>query len=312
MDVRKQLRALLSLCMGGLTLVALAGIVSVLLLRGEIIRLSQKTSPLQVNLARLQRAFERVSGNFARIPAANNEEELQGVERDTEDTLVDVERIAAEVAKTSQTLNAASLEGMRQTHLELRNMATERLEGRRRIAEVYRDVAREIAGVVTVTQSLSQATAELQKSSQQGLIKSKKTSQDSNASIKAMLVLREKLGQIQPLMQEVRLVDKKYRLNVLRDKVKAVLDTIGAQEVADPNLAAQIKGFVEKFDQAYQGEGGLLSIRAEMLANPQHAKAKEQFDEKAKALNGSSRPWDRACWKRSTRWSCRYKWRTRT
>jgi hypothetical protein len=113
-------------------------------------------------------------------------------------------------------------------------------------------------------------------------------------------------------MQEVRLVDKKYRLNVLRDKVKAVLDTIGAQEVADPNLAAQIKGFVEKFDQAYQGEGGLLSIRAEMLANPQHAKAKEQFDEKAKALNGSSRPWDRACWKRSTRWSCRYKWRTRT
>jgi len=34
--------------------------------------------------------------------------------------------------------------------------------------------------------------SELQKSSQEGLVKSKKTSQDSNASIKAMLVLREK------------------------------------------------------------------------------------------------------------------------
>ena len=285
MDVRKQLRALLSLCMGGLALVALAGIVSVLLLRGEIIRLSQKTSPLQVNLAKLQRAFERVSGNFARISAANSEEELQGVERDTEDTLVDVERIAAEVAKTSQTLNATSLDDMRQTHQELRTMATERLQGRRRIAEVYRDVAREIGGVVTVTQSLSHAMAELQKSSQEGLIKSKKTSQDSNASIKGMLVLREKLGQIQPLMQEVRLVDKKYRLNVLRDKVKAVLDTIGAQEIADPNLAAQVRGFVEKVDQAYEGEGGLLSTRAEMLVNPQDTKAKEQFEERSKALN---------------------------
>lgn len=113
----------------------------------------------------------------------------------------------------------------------------------------------------------------------------KKTSQDSNASIKAMLVLREKLGQIQPLMQEIRLVDKKYRLNVLRDRVKAVLDTIGAQEVADPNLAAQVKGFVEKFDQAYEGEGGLLATRAEMLADPQNTKAKEQFEEKAKALS---------------------------
>src|SRR5215470_4637973 len=140
MDVRKQLRALLSLCMGGLALVALAGIVSVLILRGEIIRLSQKTSPLQVNLAKLQRAFERVSGNFARISAANNEEELQGVERDTEDTLVDVERIASELAKTSETLNAASLEEMRRTHLQLRSMAAKRLKGRRRIAEVYRDV----------------------------------------------------------------------------------------------------------------------------------------------------------------------------
>lgn len=285
MNVRKQLRILLSLSLGGLSMVALAGIVSVVIIRGDIIRLSQKTSPLQVNLAKLQRGFERISGNFARISAASHDDELQSVEKDTEETLAEVERIATELSKTSGSLNSASLEEMRRTHRELRTMADDRLKGRRRMGEAYQNVAREISGAVAVTQTLSKTMAELQKSSQDGLIQSKKTSQESNASIKAMLVLREKLGQIQPLVQEVRLVDKKYRLNVLKDKVKGVLDTMSAQEVSDANLSAQVKTFVEKFDQAYEAEGGLLSLRADMIANPQDVKIKEKFEDKAKALN---------------------------
>jgi methyl-accepting chemotaxis protein len=284
-NVRKQLTILLNLFMGGLSLVALADVVSVLFIRSDIIRLSEKTSPLQVNLARLQRAFERISGNFARISAASSEEELHSVEHNTEDTLAEVERIASAIAKTSGTLNTTSLEQMKQTHLELRGMATERLKARRRIAEVYKQVAQEIGSVVAVTQNLSLAMASLQKSSQEGLSKSKQTSQDSNATIKAMLVLREKLGQLQPLLQEVRLVDKKFRLNVLRDKVKGVLDTIGAQGIADLKMATEVKSFVEKFDKDYEGDGGLLATRAAMIANSQDAQAKDKFEEEAKSLN---------------------------
>jgi len=248
MNVRKQLRILLSLSLIGLSLVALVGIVSVVIIRGDIVRLSQQTSPLQGNLAKLQRGFERISGNFARISAAGHEDELQSIEKDTEETLAEVERIAAELSRTSGSLNSALLEEMRWTHRELHTMADGRLKARRRIGEAYQNVAREIGGAVTVTQTLSRTMADLQKSSQEGLMRSKKTSQESNAGIKAMLILREKMGQLQPLVQEVRLVDKKYRLNVLKDKVKGVLDTIGAQEVSDPNLSAQVKSFVEKFD----------------------------------------------------------------
>jgi methyl-accepting chemotaxis protein len=288
MNIRKQLAALMTVSLGGLALVALAGVIAVLTIRGEIVRLSEKTSPLQVNLAKLQRAFERISGNFARISAASSDEEIGAVEKDTEDTLAEVEHIAMELAKTSDTLNTDSLKEMRETHQALREMASERLSARRRIAESYQHVAREIGSVVGTTQNLSQAMAELQKSSQDGLIKSKKTSQDSNSSIKAMLVMRENLGQIQQLMQEVRLVDKKFRLNVLRDKVKGVLDTMNALELPDANLAAQVKSFIGKFDQGYEGDGGLLAARADIIANSQDAKAadaKAKFEEKAKALS---------------------------
>src|SRR5471030_2822176 len=116
--------------MGGLGLVALAGIVSVLLIRGDIVRLSEKTSPLQVNLANLQRGVGRISGEFARISAASNEEDLKAVEKDAEDTLAEVERINTELAKTSGSLNSKSLKEMQRTHLELRNMAIERLKAR--------------------------------------------------------------------------------------------------------------------------------------------------------------------------------------
>src|SRR5262249_30495613 len=100
MNVRKQLTSLLTVSMGGLSLVALTGIVSVLIIRGNVVSLSQKTSPLQVNLAKLQRAFERVSGNFARISAATSDEDLASVEKDTEDTLIEVERVASELSKS--------------------------------------------------------------------------------------------------------------------------------------------------------------------------------------------------------------------
>src|SRR5258708_2228857 len=285
MNVRKQLRILLSLSLVGLSLVALVGIVSVVIIRGDIVRLSQQTSPVQVNLAKLQRGFERMRGNFGRISGGGQEDELESIEKDTEETLAEVERIAAELSRTSGSLNGALPEEMRRTHRELHTMAHERLKARRRIGEAYQNVAREIGGAVTVTQTLSRTMADLQKSSQEGLMRSKKTSQESNAGIKAMLILREKMGQLQPVVQEVRLVDKKYRLNVLKDKVKGVLDTIGAQEVSDPNLSAQVKSFVEKFDQAYEGEGGLLALRADMIANPQDAGIKDKFENKTKALS---------------------------
>jgi hypothetical protein len=287
MNIRQQLGTLLAILMGGIGLVALVGAAAVVTIRSEIVQLSEKTSPLQVNLAKLQRAFEHVSGNFARISAVSSASELRHVERDTDSTLSEMEQIGTELERASQHLDRSIVEQMKQTHGQLRALAGDRLEARRRVGDVNQQVARAIEAVTAVTRALTAGMAELQNGSQDALLQSKKASQDSNANIKAMLVLREKAGQMHSLAQDVRLVDKKFRLNVLRDKAKAVLDAMAGQSIPDKDLAAQIKGFVDKFGSAFEGDAGLLASRAAVLASPQDDKARQDFDDKSKAFNSS-------------------------
>src|SRR5271165_2475676 len=115
MSTRQQLRFLGGVSFAGLAVVATVSIGVVLLIRTDIVRLSEKTTPLQVNLAKLQRAFEHLSGNFARISVVNSETDLQDIQNDTRTTLGDMEAIAKTLGEHS-----GALETMRSTNDQLR------------------------------------------------------------------------------------------------------------------------------------------------------------------------------------------------
>ena len=279
MSTRQQLRLLVGVSLAGLGTVAAVSVGVVLLIRGDIVKLSEKTTPLQVNLAKLQRTFEHLSGNFARISMVNSEQDLREIQEDTRAALGDVEMITKTLGDRS-----SALETMRSTNEELRTMAEERMDSRLRIARAYQEVAGKIESVTGITRELSSQMSDLQNRIYELLAQSKKGSQDANGAIKSMLVLRERTTQIQADLQEVRAVDRKFRLNVLKDKVTGELDTMKSQEIQDKELHEQVRNFIARFGPAFQGDNGLLAARASCLAAPQDAKAAEAFEEKFKAL----------------------------
>jgi methyl-accepting chemotaxis protein len=286
MSTRKQLSLLLAALIGGTSLVALVSTLAVFLIRREIVHLSQETSPTQVRLARLQRGFERISGSFSRISAATTVAELSEVESELSETMTDVQAIANDLANSTHSADAenAVIQNMGRTGEELRRISHRRIEARRRIAEANRSVAAEIENVAASTSKLSAAMSELQKASQTALVSSRQTSLDANTAIKGLLVDRAKIEQLRSLVQEVSLVDKKFRLNPLRDKAGGVLDSVTAQDLVDKDTVTRVKAFVNGLAAGINGDSGLLAARGAVLADPQDQKARSLFDERQKSV----------------------------
>lgn len=293
MSTRRQLILLVAVLIGGMSVVAVVSIAAVFQIRREIARLSQETSPTQVKLAKLQRGFERISGSFSRISAASTSAELAGIESELGQTILEVRSIAQDLAvtaggdRTESRAENGVIQDMARTGEQLIRMSRQRMEARQRITDANRRVTAEIETVDAATMALSAALGKLQQSSQTALVSSKQTSMDANTSIKALLVEREEIEQLRSSLEEVRLIDRKFRLNPLRDKVGGVLDSMSSQVLADKKLAARIKSFVGGFSAGINGDAGLLAARAAMLAAPQNAKTKDDFEARQKPLTAS-------------------------
>jgi hypothetical protein len=284
----RQLSVLLTVLIGGTSLVSVVAVSATHLIRNEIVHLSRDTSPTQVKLAKLQRGFEQISGGFARISAASSQDDLAVVESDLGKSMAEVESISRELAAASGGSGAdAVIREMRKTGDELHSMARERIDARRQVAEANRRISSEIETVASVTKAMSAAMAQLQTSSQETLVLSKKTSMEANSSIKALLVVREKTQQLRACIQDVRSVDKKYRLNVLRDKGRGILDGMASQELSEAPLVARLKSFTSRFGDMFDGDRGLLALRAAEIAAPQDSAARAAYEEREKAMLGS-------------------------
>src|SRR5271165_6176220 len=167
MSTRKQLSLLLSVLIGGTSLVAVVATVAIYLIRAEILHLSRETAPMQVKLAKMQRGFEQISGTFARISAASTSAELAGIESDLGQTMSGVEAIAAQLASTAgEGGDGAVIRKMDQTGNALRKMAHDRIEAHKQLTDANRTVGGEIESVTAVTRALSGSMTKLQESSQ--------------------------------------------------------------------------------------------------------------------------------------------------
>ncbi|MBV9266793.1 MAG: hypothetical protein JO061_11550 [Acidobacteriaceae bacterium] len=285
MNTRRQLATALAVSTGALLVVALVAVLVLATVRGEILRMSEKTSPLQVKLARLQSSFERVSADFTRLSSAVDATELQTVEADTGAILAQVQQISAEIAKMETSHDSSVLQRIADVHAGLKEIAEARLAARRALADSSHKLAGELDQVTAATGQLTVSMVALQQASEKALEAAKKTTEESNTSIKSILVLRENCEKLRGLIQECRLVQKKYRLNVLKDKVAAVLSAMSSQPVADHRLTAEVTKFAAAFTPAFDGQNGLLALRAAELDHPQDVKAGTAFDDALKSLN---------------------------
>ncbi len=281
---RKRLSLLLAVLIGGTCAVAIVAVSSVLVLRGEIERLSRETSPMQVRMARVQSGFERISGDFGRLSLATSPSEVDGIEGELRKTIRDLRSTASGLpsgAGITDTVDA--LEGVAG---ELSRMARERIAARSRITATAEDAAREAQTVLTATTRLSGDMDTLERSSRSLLASSKTMSIDANSAVKALLSERARAEQLRSSVQEIRLIDRKFRLNVARDNTAGIVGAMLSQDFTSPKLGADIKSFTTRFSGLFDGDKGVLAARAAVIATPGE-KAQALFEERQNAALAS-------------------------
>lgn len=229
MSTQKKLSLLLYVLLGGMGLIAVTGAGSVIIIRSQILHLARETSPAQVKLAELQQGFEHISALFARMAAASTTEELSSTQTEFTATVASVETTSNDLARMTLSEGTAEvIHKMAATGAELGDIAAQRLQAREHMAEGNRKVGIELASVERATCTFSDSMKGVQQTSQDVLASSRNTSLTANANIKAMLEVRAKIEELRSIVQEVRGIEKKFRLNPLRDKAKGELDSLDA------------------------------------------------------------------------------------
>lgn len=284
MNTRRQLTTVLTVCSSALLVVSAVAVCVLAISRHEI-GSSQKISPLELNFARLQSAFERVNADFTRLRSATDQQEQSAVEQDADAALAQIESITTEIAPAEGSADRAAVAKIAEDGVAFKAIAKGSLDVHRTIAASSDSLGHELQAVNTTTNDLTNAVIALQAATQKELQAARKTTQEANASMKAMLVLHESFIQLRSLIQDVRLTPKS-RLNAPGDKARAVLGIIAAHPVANAEISAKVNKFVAAFGPAFNGPNGLIAARTAELTNAQDAKAATTFEEDVKDLNG--------------------------
>jgi diguanylate cyclase (GGDEF)-like protein len=282
LSTKQQISLLLAMLAGSVGLVAVAATTSVNLIRGEILRLSGETSPTQVRLAKLQRGFEEINGDFARISLAASPADLEIVDRALDKTLSEVRAIGAELFLSSGS-RPTVIESMQQTGEELSRIAREKIGAQSQIQDAADKVTNEIETVTSITRSLSAAMSTLRDSSHRALLSSKERSFSANSNIHILLAEREDLAHLRACVRETATVDEKFRLNVLRGASDSILDTM-VSNAGSGKLEPEVRAFVDNFIRSFGGPSGLLAARTVVLGVPTENDARAQYDAKQTAL----------------------------
>jgi diguanylate cyclase (GGDEF)-like protein len=275
-STKQQISLLLAMLIAGVSLVTVVAMTAVNLIRGEILHLSNETSPTQVRLAKLQRGFEKINGDFARISLAASPADLAVVDSTLDKTLDEVRSIGAQLFPSAGS-RLAVIEDMRRTGAELSRAAFEKIEAQSQIQDAAGKVTIEIGTVTAMTRTLSLSMSDLRTASHRALLSSKETNFEANSGIHLLLIEREQLARLRACVRETASVNEKFRLTVLRAKADSILDTMISNS-GSGTLSAEMRVFVDRFVGSFSGSDGLLAARAAMLARLSDNDARTHYE----------------------------------
>ncbi len=269
MKVRTKLVVNSLLTIAGIVAVAAVGYVSLLQTRDNINQLTSQSTPLQVRTLEYQQLTERLISDFLRIRLATTEEEMKRDAAATEARLQAMEALKAEIARLNpeSRLDTGKFGAALQTTIgavdqRFKNLALFGAES----ASINTSLE-SIDGIINATNAeLQQLSAQAAK----GVVEAQNSGARANSAVKKLLTVQARLKEIELVMSEVDLARNKFRLTPLRERLKAVVDSIAGikQEPGDPALIREIKEVVQSlWVQIAREQNGLLQLRAEMLSN---------------------------------------------
>ncbi len=252
----------------GIVAVAAVGLYSLERTRDNINQLTSQSTPLQVKTLEFQKMNEQLVADFFKLSLAEKAEDAQRYTAAIDSRLSAIDALKEAIRKLNpdSKLDAALFRDAARTTAEvvgqrLKDLGTFNDEASK-VNKALREIETTILGATT-------ELAQLSGQSVKGVSDAQTTGARANATVKKLLTIQARLKDIELLVGAVDSVQNRFRLPPIRERLKAVADSVQAvkQEADDPAVLKEIKDSAIQVVGLFTRDGnGLMALRAEVLA----------------------------------------------
>jgi methyl-accepting chemotaxis protein len=291
MTLKGRLTLNVAVVVGGIIVIVAASVFGVFSTRSGIEMLTEQSSPLQIKTLDLQQKIEKTSADLLRLGMANSESEAQQLSAQVTRHIKSIEAIVGEIKKLDSKAGDIKMGGLATLHLEVSRTVEQRLRDvesfKRESAQVNKSLADIDAAVINVDKTVTALNADATAAADE----SRRISQQSNGAIKKLLTLQTRMKEVEVLLAEIEAVKSKFRLTPLKERIKAIDDSVQrlAVEKDDPAVLVEAKKNVSEIHASMVKEaGGLMALKADQLTSKDGAEVTYQSQKKAIAQSSST------------------------
>ncbi|QXE89329.1 MCP four helix bundle domain-containing protein [Geomonas subterranea] len=286
MTVKSKLWGNIALTIVGISVLAGIGLFSIAKVKSSIEILTGKSTPLHLKMLELQQTVEKVSADFMRLEMTTEPAEVAHLSQAITTRIKRMEELNDQIVQGGAASSGVDTAVLRDIEKTVVQVASQRLKDmtlfKNEIATVNSELRKAEESVAGLRKQISQMGS----SALSNINSSQAANLQVNSSIKKLLTLQSRLKDINIILSDLELVKNKFKVAPLRERLKNTVELTRNIEVdqGDNPAIKEVKGVAtDILNQIGAEEGGLVSLKLEMLTNPEKADA-EQYAGKARDI----------------------------
>lgn len=252
----------------GTAVVVSVGVFAVERVRSGVNDLTGRTAPLQIKTGELQLGLGQLSNDMVRIGFAQDGASVKKLSEAISADITLIESVSGEIRKLDDKgtpVDVARLKALQNTIVPA---VEKRLEVNATFQQESASVAAAIANVEASVSSIRKGLTTLGSEALSGVSDAQRSNTQVNTTIKRLLVVQAKLKDVEVLVSELEKVKNKFRLGPVRERIKALTDSILAIPVEkdDPPVLKDARALAGNVFTQFTKDGtGLIAMRGEMV-----------------------------------------------
>ena len=286
MTVKGKLLSNLALTIVGISVIAGIGLFSIGKVKSSIEILTGKSTPLHLKMLELQQIVEKVSADFMRLEMTTEPAEVARLSETITSRIQRMETLNSEMVAGGAASSGVDTGVLKEIEKTVVQVASQRLKDmalfKSEIAAVNAELQKAEASVTGMRKSISK----MGNNALSAINSSQAANLQVNSSIKKLLTLQSRLKDINIILSDLELVQNKFKLGPLKERLKNIVELTRNIEVdsGDNPAISEVKGVaMEVLNKIGAENGGLIALRQEILATPEKTET-EQYAAKRQEI----------------------------
>lgn len=265
MTIRNKLILNVALTTAGIALILAVSIFAILKIRSSVLLLTGKSTPLQIKTLELQQIIEKISADLMRLGLSTKENEAKEVSQTIENELRALHKVNREIQALNTQTSKADVAVFNAVYKTVSQTVKEKIRNIGLFMAETKNVNVSFGKVEAALSSVKGNIARLNLDSRGEVASAQESGRNLNTTIKKLLAIQSILKDVKMSMTEISTVINKYKLNPLKERVKAFSGSVQAVRYnkGEPEIIKEAKDEIMNMCEQITRDGsGLIALKS--------------------------------------------------